>query len=121
MELKSMKINKMMDNEVVSSVGYSNKGLGEDKESEGECYPYCLKLYLGPDELKMLELKELPKLGSSIDLMAKVKVMSMRIEGLGNCLELQITDMALGGNKKLKNVEKMLYNEDESSEGETED
>ena len=120
MELKSMKIQKMMGDEMVSNVGYSNKGLG-GAEKEEESYPYCLKLYLGPDELKMLELKELPKLGSSLDLMAKVKVMSMRIEGMGNCLELQITDMALGSNKKLKNVEKMLYSEDAESEGETED
>lgn len=111
--MKSMAIKKMMkmDDEIVENVGFSNKGMNEDEnddEKEAEEYPYCLRLYLGSEELKMLGIKDLPKLGSKMPMNAIVKVIGMHANENGQSLDLQIIAMELE-QKKQKSVESTLY------------
>lgn len=110
---------------VMADVGFSgasvtglNKksGLQSMAEQEQPEYPYCLKLYLSNEELEMLGVKELPALNSSIDIMAKAKVVALRDETQNCTMELQITDMALGAPKKEKKLEAALYGESETEQ-----
>lgn len=102
----------MMGDDVVANVGYSNAGLAKPSEPE---YPYCLRIHLGPQEIANLGMTELPKLGSEMMLLAKVKVMGMRVDSeMGNTLEIQITDMAMSEEKsreEKKPKEQVLYGE----------
>ncbi len=94
--------------EIVKDVGYSNKGISKSDQPE---YPYCLKIYLGPKELDSLGVKELPQLGSFMMMMAKVKVVSQRLdEGAGKTMEIQITEMSLEAERE-KNPIQALYGE----------
>lgn len=96
--------------EIVKNVGYSAAGLGSEKEVEGPEYPYCLKLYLGPDELAKLGMTELPQLGSLVDMMAKVKVVGQRLDDNNKTMEIQIVEMALGKiEQENKNPAEALY------------
>lgn len=98
-----------MGDDVVPNVGFSNKGLNEEKESEKE-YPYCLRIYLGPEELKNLGINELPNLGVELDLLAKAKVVELRSdEKHGNTMTIQITDMAVKSSEKKKDTAELLY------------
>lgn len=100
-----MKSNMAEDSdEIVKNVGYSAAGLGSEgeKAAEGPEYPYCLKLYLGPEELAKLGMTELPQLGSTIDLMAKAMVVGQRLDDNNKTMEIQITDMALGSGEAAK-------------------
>ena len=94
--------------EIVKNVGYSAAGLGAEKE--GPEYPYCLKLYLGPEELAKLGMTELPPLGSTIELMAKAMIVGQRLDDNNKTMEIQITDMALGkGESDKKSPLEALY------------
>lgn len=108
MDLKSMALTKniMMGEDVVADVGYSNKGINEEKTEE---YPYCLKLHLTQNELTKLGVDEMPALESEMSLIAKVKVVGARSENDQHSLELQITEMLLGKPKKEQEHESMLY------------
>lgn len=86
------------DGEIVKDVGYSSAGLSD--KPEGMEYPYCLKLYLGHEEIKKLGLSELPSLGAVIDMMAKVKVVGQRLDKDAPTMEIQIIEMGLGSKKK---------------------
>lgn len=73
---------------------------GPDRGSD---YPYGLRLSLNDDVLDKLGIEKLPELGSEIMLTAKVKVVSREERadqsdetGKYQCMDLQITDMALG-------------------------
>ena len=100
------------EDDVVAAGGFSNKGLSE----KGPEYPYCLKLYLGPDELAKLGITELPALDDKMDLVAKVEVVGLRQEHGNNTMEVQIVAMELSEPKKEKSAEQALYGE-ETSEG----
>lgn len=105
------KKNVMMGDDVVANVGYSNNGIAKPSEPE---YPYCLRIHLGPQELQNLAMTEMPKLGSELMMLAKVKVMGMRIDQeMGNTLEIQITEMAMSEEKsrEQKPKEQVLYGE----------
>lgn len=109
--MANKKLAMMGGDEVVANVGFSNKGVTESAEVE---YPYCLRLYLGQEELEKLQLEKLPDIGSVINMAAKCKVVAIRQdEKLGSSLELQITDMMLGSPKKEKSAEAALYGEEE--------
>lgn len=77
-------------------------------------YPYCLRLHLESDVVDKLGLKEMPDVEDIMSLVAKVKVMGVRIEennGIPkHSLELQITDMSLSnGEGEVKKEENDFY------------
>lgn len=72
---------------------------------EGPRYPYGLCLHLDNETLEKLGLSDLPKIGSKLKLEAVVEVngISANKSGSGEnykSLSLQITDMAVGAEKK---------------------
>ena len=75
--MKNMALKKpmMLGEDVVANVGFSGKGITEAAKPE---YPYCLKLYLSQQELDMLEIEDLPVVGTMLKLNAKVLVSSTR-------------------------------------------
>ena len=96
--MKSMAMKKNIilgGDDVVANVGYSNAGLSEPAKQEKPEYPYCLRLSLGSEEMKMLGMSKLPEINSEMELEAKVKVVGISTGEYGDRLELQITDMAL--------------------------
>ena len=108
---------KMMSDEAVNE-GFSkpmNKMSSEmesEKEDTGEVekYPYCLRLYLGHEEIKNLGLKELPPIGSVVEISALASVVGLRLDDEKNkTMELQITDMAVASKKEKKSMEQALY------------
>jgi len=113
--LKNMAIKKKMmalGDEVVPNVGFSNKGISDESSEEKE-YPYCLRLYLGPDELSSLGIEKLPELGSVLQILASAKVCELKSdEKYGNSLVLQITDMAVkSAGQEKKDPSVALYGE----------
>lgn len=108
-----------MDESIVMNKGFSSKGISEKEESEPEEegeekeYPYCLRIYLGPEELDKLSLKELPKLGTMLNMQAQVKVIGLRENEDGKNLEIQIVAMDLQQGKEKVSTEKMLYNSED--------
>jgi hypothetical protein len=108
--MKSMAMKAIaLSDEVVANVGYSNKGITEKSAPK---YPYCLKIYLSQDELNMLEMKDLPAVGSFLPMQAKVMVVGQRLDDGNKTLELQITDMSLGSEEKKKDPMEALYGEE---------
>ena len=104
----------MLGDDVVANVGFSGKGITEPAKPE---YPYCLKLYLSQQELDMLEIEDLPVVGTTLNLKAKVLVSSTRSDvEMGNTMELQIVEMELGSEKKPMNPEEALYGKAEIDE-----
>jgi hypothetical protein len=96
--MKSMALKKntiLGGDDVVANVGYSNKGLSEPSQAEKPEYPFCLRLSLGSEELKMLGIEKMPALKSEMELEAKVIVVGISTSEYGDRLELQITDMAI--------------------------
>lgn len=94
MDLKSMKVeHKEMDKEEKTCAALYGEGRPE--------YPWGLMLRCDEETIKKLGLGSLPDVGSSLDLIAKVKVCSVSSneteKGAMRHIELQITDMALGG------------------------
>ena len=88
--MKNMALKKpmMLGEDVVANVGFSGKGITEAAKPE---YPYCLKLYLSQQELDMLEIEDLPVVGTMLKLNAKVLVSSTRSDvEMGNTMELQM-------------------------------
>ena len=113
--MKSMALKKsmMMGDDVVANVGFSGKGITEAKPE----YPYCLKLYLSQQELDMLEIEDLPVVGTKLKLNATVLVSSTRSDvEMGNTMELQITEMELGSEKKPMAPEEALYGKSEQED-----
>jgi len=107
--MKSMALKKntiLGGDDVVANVGYSSAGLSEKPKEE---YPMCLRLYLGPEEIKMLGFEKLPELNSNMILSGKVKVVGLSTSEHGDRLELQITDMDLGPEKKEQSSEEKFY------------
>lgn len=81
-----------------------------------DIYPYGLQLRLGNDELEKLGLEDLPDVGESIELYAKVKVTSTSSRdqeggGKSQSVELQITSMCLEGKgaDKVKTQAEKIY------------
>lgn len=114
--MKNMALKKpmMLGEDVVANVGFSGKGITEAAKPE---YPYCLKLYLSQQELDMLEIEDLPVVGTMLKLNAKVLVSSTRSDvELGNTMELQITEMELGSEKKPMDAQEALYGKAEQDE-----
>ena len=69
-------------------------------------YPYGLMISLGHEELAKLGIDDLPEVGAEMMIQCKVKVCST-VEhedqnGERNHMSLQITDMAISGDKKSK-------------------
>ena len=93
-----------------------------DKQ-EGPMYPYGLNICLEDKSLQKLGVKQLPKVGQSMLIRAKVDVSSISeyesIEG-GNrrSMNLQITDLELVGVKREVSADK-LYSNQESAHGKT--
>lgn len=82
----------------------SRKGetlLGEAKESDAPEYPYGLRVGLDSESLDKLNMTELPAIGTTMTLMAKVEVVSVSQhksgDGKDRDVSLQITDMELRG------------------------
>ena len=81
-----------------------------------EAYPYGLQLHLDDDSLEKLGIKQLPSVGETMELTAKVRVTGTNsnekqdgdVEG---SLRLQITDMELGAARKGPDAGK-LYEKD---------
>jgi hypothetical protein len=76
----------------------------EDKEHKKPEYPTGLRIYLGPEELKKL-MMDIPEVGKELDLVGKVKVVSVSEDDLKGGLEsksvtLQIVDMNLSRDKE---------------------
>lgn len=85
-----------------SSEGESSKELAEYEEPE---YPYGLCLHLGMDELEKLGITQLPEVGAQMMISAKAFVKSTSAyetqgDGKTMSVDLQITDMELGAEKK---------------------
>lgn len=82
-------------------------------------YPYGLKICLSKEELDKLGIKELPKLGANMKVMATVEVCGVSMSeyegGEYRSVDLQIVEMGIEG-KKADPASK-LYNGD-SAEGE---
>lgn len=107
--MKNMALKKSM----TSEYAMPNRVMSEAKPE----YPYCLKLYLSQQELDMLEIEDLPVVGTMLKLNAKVLVSSTRSDvEMGNTMELQITEMELGSEKKPMNPEEALYGKAEQDE-----
>lgn len=70
-------------------------------------YPYGLRLYLDPDSVKKLNLKE-PKIGEKMMLMGIVEVVSINSEDDKISVSLQIKEMDLKS-KSDKSAEEVLY------------
>ncbi len=73
-------------------------------KSDAPAYPYGLQIRLDHKSLEKLGIKELPKVGKSMKLTATVEVCGVSMNesslyGENKNLELQITDMALGGSE----------------------
>lgn len=77
----------------------------EVAEYEEPQYPYGLCLHLGMDELEKLGITQLPEVGAVIMVSAKAFVKSTSAyetqgDGKSMSVDLQITDMELGAEKK---------------------
>jgi hypothetical protein len=97
---------KMTAKEAKEDMGYpmSTKAAGKIDLPK---YPYDTKLRLGTDVLEKLGISPADyKVGETLEITAKVEVcateMSERQSGERNCLELQITDIALDTKPKKK-------------------
>ena len=78
-------------------------------------FPYGLSLELDETSLKLLGIDKLPKVGSVLEIEARVVVKStsertQEGEGLKRCVSLQITDMEIEGAKK--DASAIVYTED---------
>lgn len=65
-------------------------------------YPWGLRIYLEEEQLKALQMGTLPSVGTELTITAKVKVSGQSAnetveEGTRRSLNLQITELALGG------------------------
>ncbi|WP_138651730.1 capsid staple protein [Pseudoxanthomonas sp. X-1] len=81
----------------------------EKKEASSECcgdykepdYPWGLRVRLEDEQLEALGIGSMPPVGAPMELQALAKVISVseeQVEGKPKrCLELQITDLAVGG------------------------
>lgn len=74
-------------------------------EADEPQYPYGLCLHLGMDELEKLGMKQLPEVGATMMISAKAFVKSTSAyetqgDGKSMSVDLQITDMELGAEKK---------------------
>lgn len=84
--------------------------------SEGPEYPYGLSISLDNDGLEKIGIKEMPELGKTMILHAKVEVTNIsenqnQREKPHRSLVLQITDMAIEDIKEKKDVTGSLYGE----------
>jgi len=82
--------------------GESSKEIAEYEEPQ---YPYGLCLHLGMDELEKLGITQLPEVGAVMMISAKAFVKSTsayetQSDGKTMSVDLQITDMELGAEKK---------------------
>lgn len=74
---------------------------------DAPAYPYGLQIRLDKESLEKLGIKKLPEVGKSMKLEATVEVVSIHMNesslyGDNKSMELQITDMALGGGSESK-------------------
>jgi len=69
--------------------------------SDDEIYPNTLRISLDDDDLKKLGITDLPKVGDTMTMNARVLVTRVSDEnnfyGRERCVGFQITDMELGG------------------------
>lgn len=105
MDLKNMKMSEKESKE------YSP----ETVMAESPKYPYGLRLSLDEESLAKLGLVELPQVGASMMITAKVEVCSIsqyesKEGGADKRMELQITDMGLEAEKTTSTANK-LYGE----------
>jgi len=90
--------------------------LSYGKESDGPRYPYGLCLSLEEESIQKLGLKNLPSVGQSMMITARVEITSTgeyesQHGGLRRSLSLQVTDLELGKSKKEVDLDK-LYGKD---------
>lgn len=101
--MKDMKLTKTESN--------NDSPLAEDDRK----YPYGLSLSLDEDALKKLGITELPAVGKSLTLHAKVKVESVSESeyesGASKNLGLQITHMELDAGKSREEQANKIYKE----------
>lgn len=103
-EMKSMKITKSR-----------SESMSLPKMSEPQ-YPYGLVVRLDNDSLEKLGMKELPKSGKKMKLLAVVEVIgssqhTMKGGKDNKSVELQITSMCLESGSEKKDASKELYGE----------
>lgn len=76
-------------------------------------FPYGLCLELNEEILTKLGIKNLPKVGSYLMVMARAEVVSVSMnayeDGEHKHVRLQITEMAAGVDEKKKSTEEALY------------
>lgn len=113
MKMNNMAMKKTMMAEGAVKEGFS---MAQPVKKESPEYPYCLRLYLGHEELMNLGLDKLPSIGSVVNIQAKAIVMGQRLND-ENCktMEIQITDMGIGTGK-MKNMAETLYSENEGED-----
>ena len=79
-------------------------------------YPHGLRLILDPNVIGKLALKEIPKIGDKMMMIAKIKVVGLdKVEGRGDIgkfsMNIQVPDLAIekGEHKEEKKTEDVLY------------
>jgi hypothetical protein len=87
-------------------------------ESDDPLYPYGLCIQLEADQLELLGITALPKVGSTMMIKAKAYVKSTsayQTQG-GNdmCVSLQITDMEISGEDRTQNQAEAMYGKSSS-------
>ena len=105
--MKSMKLTK----------SESETSMPVEAKSDAPLYPYGLRLELNDESMKKLGLEELPEVGETMMLMAKVVVERVSQndtkDGKRQDMSLQITDMEIGEDEKEeKPMDQKLYNTD---------
>ncbi len=93
---------------------------GDKEDYDKPAYSYGLCISLGVDELSALGITELPPVGTEMMVYAAayVKTVSAREtqDGSDMSMEIQITDMSIGGHDRQDAAAKNLYGEDGPTE-----
>lgn len=82
--------------------------------TDGPIYPYGLRVRLDDEELTALDISKLPRVGSTMTLIARVDVSSVSSNesadgGKHRSVELQITDLCLEDEDEAASAAKALY------------
>lgn len=108
MEMKSMKLTK----------SEATEAMPVEAKQDAPAYPWGLRLELNDESMKKLGMEELPDVGATLTLHAKVKVERVSQNdsaegGKRQDMSLQITDMSLSGSDDEEtSTEEKLYKTD---------
>ena len=87
-------------------------------------YPWGLNIHLDESSLQKLGMKKLPAVGDVMDVSAKIKIVSVgshEVEGQApnRSVDMQITDMEIGGEKTSDEKAKKLFGLEKGHSGTT--